>query len=304
MISVSIDYLRAFVAVVEENGFSNAALKLHLSQSAVSTQVRLLEERVGVTLLDRSKRPPRLTEVGRTVLAFGKQLGSTMDDLERYLQEFSSGISGEVRVGAISSISAYLLMPIVFRLLRNSPNLKISVTTQSRSLLYDAVRHSGVDFAVVLSDERPENLSFDVIRSERLCFTVSSKHFLRSKKPLFVKDLRGAPFVHSLEGREYTKMVDRLLDRVGLKDVKLAMRVSNWQSIQEAARAGIGIAVLPKFVIDHDQKRRGTKLYELPVQGVSSHADIMLVEHPHRHFVSPSVTLVKNAFVSSLRGEA
>jgi len=302
MISPSIDHLRAFIAVLEESGFSNAAVKLHLSQSAVSMQVRLLEERIGATLLDRSKRPPRLTEVGRTVLEFGKQLVSTTGDLERYLQEFSSGFSGEVRVGAISSISAYLLVPIVFQLLRNSPNLKISIVAQSRSLLYDAVRHSGIDFAIVLSDEKPEDLAVDVIRREQLCFAVSSKHFLRSKKPVLVKDLKTAPFVHSLEGREYTKMVDRLLARVGLRDVKVAMRVSNWESIQEAARAGVGIAVLPKFVIERLRKQRGTKIYELPVQGVNSHADIMLVENPHRHFVSPSVTLVKNTFVAGLRG--
>jgi DNA-binding transcriptional LysR family regulator len=301
MILVSIEHLRAFIAVFEENGFSNAAGKLHLSQSAVSMQVRLLEERIGATLLDRSKRPPRLTEIGRTVLDFGKQIVNTTGDLERYLHEFSSGISGEVRVGAISSISAYLLVPIVFQLLKKSPNLKISIMAQSRALLYDAVRHSGVDFAIVLSDEKPESLAVEVIRSERLCFAVSSKHFLRSKRSVTIADLKTAPFVHSLEGREYTKMVDRLLQRMGLRDVKVAMRVSNWESIQEAARAGVGIAVLPKFVIERSQEQRGTKIYALPVQGVNSHADIMLVENPHRHFVSPSVTLVKNAFVAGLR---
>ena len=300
MISLSIDHLRAFIAVFEENGFSNAAVRLRLSQSAVSMQVRLLEERIGATLFDRSKRPPQLTQVGRTVLEFGKQLVSTTGDLERYLQEFSSGISGEVRVGAISSISAYLLVPIIFQLLRNSPNLKLSILTQSRSLIYDAVRHSAIDFAIVLSDEKPEDLAVNVLRRERLCFAVSSKHFLRSKRTVTIKDLRTAPFVHSLEGREYTKMVERLLERAGLKDVKVAMRVSNWESIQEAARAGVGIAVLPKFVIERERTQRGRKIYELPVQGVTSHADIMLVENPNRHFVSPSVILVKNAIVSRL----
>jgi DNA-binding transcriptional LysR family regulator len=301
MISLSTDHLRAFIAVVEEGGFSNAAAKLHLSQSAVSMQVQLLEERIGATLFDRSKRPPRLTEVGRTVLAFGKQLVSTTGDLERYLQEFSSGVSGEVRVGAISSISADLLVPIVVQLLKTSPKLKISIMTQSRSLLYDAVRHSRVDFAIVLSDEKPEDLAVDVIRSERLCFAVSSRHFLHAKKTVSVKDLRTAAFVHSLEGREYTKMVERMLQRVGLRDFKVAMRVSNWESIQEAARTGIGVAVLPKFVIDRDRHQQGTRLYELPIEGIDSRADIMVVENPQRHFVSPTVTLVKTAFISGLR---
>ena len=304
MISVSIDHLRAFIAVFEENGFSNAAVKLHLSQSAVSMQVRLLEDRIGATLFDRSKRPPRLTEVGRTVLDFGKQLVSTTGDLERYLQEFSSGISGEVKVGAISSISAYLLMPIVFQFLKKSPNLRFSIMTQSRSLLYDAVRHSEVDFAIVLSDTKPEDLAVTIIRTEPLCFAVSSNHVLRSKRLVTVKDLKTVPFVHSLEGREYTKMVERLLERCDLKDVKVAMRVTSWESLQEAARAGVGVAVLPKFVIERDRRRRGAKIYELPVRGIDLHTDMMLVENPIRHFVSPSVSLVKNSFVSHLSASA
>jgi DNA-binding transcriptional LysR family regulator len=298
MISLSTDHLRAFIAVFDENGFSNAAIKLHLSQSAVSTQVRLLEQRIGSTLFDRSKRPPRLTEVGRTVLNFGKQLVNATGDLERYLQEFSSGVSGEVKVGAISSISAHLLIPIVNRLLQNSPELKISITAQSRSLLYDAVRQSAVDFAIVLSDEKPTNLKVGVLRKERLCFAVSPNHFLRSKRSVTIRDLKAARFVHSLKGREYTKMIERLLEGIGLKDVTVAMRVSNWESIQEAARAGIGIAVLPDFVIERDRKQR--RICELSVKGVDLRADIMLLEDPHRHFVSPSVTIVKDAFVSGL----
>ena len=298
MISVSIDHLRAFIAVVEENGFSNAAEKLHLSQSAVSTQVRLLEDRVGTTLFDRSTRPPQLTDAGRTVLDFGRQLVNTTGALERYLQEFSSGIAGEVRIGAISSISADLLIPIVSKVLRISPDLKISITTQSRSLLYDAVHQSTVDFAIVLSDRKPENLACKLVRSEPLCFAVSPKHFLRSKKVITINDLKTAPFVHSLKGREYTKMIERLLEGIGLKDVKIALRVSNWESIQEAAREGTGIAVLPKFVIDRDRKQ--PSLCELSVKDADLRADIMLVENPHRQFVSPSVLVVKDALISGL----
>jgi LysR family transcriptional regulator, transcriptional activator of the cysJI operon len=299
MISVTTDHLRAFLAVFEENGFANAAEKLHMSQSVVSTRVRLLEDRIGLTLFDRSKRPPKLTEVGRTVLDFGRQLVNTTGDLERYLQEFSSGISGEIKIGAISSISTHLLIPIVSGLLQSSPKLKVSIVTQSRSLLYGAVRQSGVDFAFVLSDVKPENLEVRVIRSERLCLAVSPKSPLQSKKELTIRDLKAAPFVISLPGREYTKMVERLLGGVGLKDINVAMRVSNWESIQEAVRAGIGIAVLPDFVIERDRKQRS--ISELAVKGVNLRANIMLLEHPDRHFVSPNVTFVKEALVSGLR---
>ena len=298
MISLTTDHLRAFLAVFEENGFSNAAEKLHMSQSAVSTQVRLLEDRIGLTLFDRSKRPPKLTEVGQTVLDFSRQLVNKTSDLERYLQELSSGMSGEIKIGTISAISTYLLIPIVFRLLQKSPKLKISILTQSRSLLYEAVRQSGVDFAIVLADKKPENLEVQVIRSEQLCFCVSPTNDLLSKKEVTVKNLKTASFVAPLQGREYTKMIDSLLGEVGLNDVNVAMRVSNWESIQEAVRAGIGIAVLPHFVIEHDRKPQPIR--ELSVKGVNLKANIMLLEHTHRHFVSPSVALVKEALVSGL----
>ena len=298
MISLPTDYLRAFIAVVEEGGFSNAAAKLNLSQSAISTQIAFLEGRVGLKLFDRSKRPPRLTEAGQTVLDFGKQVVNKTSDLERYVQELSSGTSGEVKIGAISGITTHLLLPIIRELLQNSPKLKISILTQSRSLLYEAVRQSAVDFAIVLSDRKPENLDVSVIRSERLCFCVSPRSSLSLKKAITIKDLKTASFVAGLDGREYTKMIERLLGEVGLNDLYVAMRVSNWESIQEAARVGIGIAVLPLFAIDRDRKYR--TINELTVRGVDLKADIMLIEQTHRRFVSPSVALVKNALVSGL----
>jgi LysR family transcriptional regulator, regulator of the ytmI operon len=298
MISLPTDYLRAFIAVVEEGGFSNAAAKLNLSQSAISTQIAFLEGRVGLRLFDRSKRPPRLTEAGQTVLDFGKQVVNKTSDLERYVQELSSGTSGEVKIGAISGITTHLLLPIIRELLQNSPKLKISILTQSRSLLYEAVRQSAVDFAIVLSDRKPENLDVSVIRSERLCFCVSPKSSLGLKKAITIKDLKTASFVAGLDGREYTKMIERLLGEVGLNDLYVAMRVSNWESIQEAARVGIGIAVLPLFAIGRDRKYR--TINELIVRGVDLKADIMLIEQTHRRFVSPSVALVKNALVSGL----
>lgn len=300
MISLSTDHLRTFIAVFEENGFSNAATKLHLSQSAVSTQVGLLEDQIGLKLFDRSKRPPKLTEAGRTVLNFSRQLVNKTGELERYLQELSSGTSGEIKIGAIRSISTYLLLPVVFRLLKKAPKLKISILTQAQSVLYESVRHSGVDFALILSDKKPEDLDVQVLKSERLCFSVSPTHFLRSKKKITIGDLQAASFIVSLQGTEYAKMVERLLGEVGLKDINVAMRVSNWESIQEAVRAGIGIAVLPHFVIESDQKH--PTITELPVKGLNLSADIMLLEHAHGHFVSPSVAFVKNSLISALLG--
>ena len=152
------------------------------------------------------------------------------------------------------------------------------------------MRQSGVDFAIVLSDKKPENLDVQVIRSEQLCFCVSPTNDLRSKKEVTVKNLKTASFVAPLQGREYTKMIDSLLGEVGLSDVNVAMRVSNWESIQEAVRAGLAL----RFCRTLSSSMIGNQpISELSVKGVNLKANIMLLEHTHRHFVSPSVALVK-----------
>jgi DNA-binding transcriptional LysR family regulator len=295
---ISTELLRTFICVSEEKSFSIAGYRLHKSQSSVSTQIKLLEEQLGCKLFDRSAHPPKLTETGGAVLQFAKEFVNRARDLERDLKEFSLGVSGEVRVGTISSISTYLLLPTIGKLLRKFPKLKVSILNQSRSLLFETVRQAGVDFAIVLSDREPENLAVKILKSERLCFVVSPKSGLGSKKRAVLGDLAQAPFVVGLKGSEYTKMIDRLLRELGLKEIHVAIRISNWEGIKEAVRAGIGLAILPRFVVERDLRDR--TITEVFIGKVRLAANIMLLENSHHHSSSTTVSLVKDSLVSGI----
>jgi LysR family transcriptional regulator, transcriptional activator of the cysJI operon len=295
---LSTELLRTFVCVSEEKGFSNAAIKLHKSQSSISTQIKLLEKQLGSKLFDRSEHPPELTEIGRAVLQFAKEFINRTRDLERDLKEFSLGVSGEVRVGTISSISTYLLLPTIGKLLRKFPKLKVSILNQSRSLLFESVRQAAVDFAIVLSDREPENLAVEVLKREQLCFVVSPENPLGSKKHAVLEDLAEAPFVVGLRGSEYAQMIDRLLKQLGLNEIHVSIRISNWEGIKEAVRAGIGLAILPRFVVERDLNDR--TLAEVFVRDVRLRANIMLLENSHRRASSATVSLIRNALVQSI----
>jgi DNA-binding transcriptional LysR family regulator len=295
---LSTELLRTFICVSEEQSFSNAAQKLHKSQSSISTQIKLLEGQLGCKLFDRSEHPPELTEAGNTVLRFAKEFINRTRDLQRDLKEFSLGISGEVRVGTISSISTYLLLPTIGNLLRKFPKLKVSILNQSRSLLFESVRQAAVDFAIVLADREPENLAVNVLKSERLCFVVSPKSPLGSKKHATLGDLAEASFVVGLKGSEYAQMIDRLLRDLGLKEIDVAIRISNWEGIKEAVRAGIGVAILPRFVVERDLRDR--TISEVSVSEIRLEANIMLLENFDRHSSNATVSLVKEALVSGI----
>lgn len=296
---LSTELLRTFICVAQEKSFSNAAFKLHKSQSSISTQIKFLEEQLHVRLFDRSGgHPPELTESGRAALRFAQEFIGRTKDLERILQEFSLGIWGEVKVGTISSISTYLLLPAIARLLRKYPKLTVSILNQSRSLLFESARQAAVDFAIVLADQEPKDLSVRVLKTTELSFVVASNNPFASKKIVLLEEVAKAPFVVGLKGSEYSEMIDRLLAQLGVRQINVAIRISNWEGIKEAVRAGIGFGILPHFVVERELHDR--VLREVRVKNGRLWANIMLLENPRRRLASATVALVKDALVKRI----
>jgi LysR family transcriptional regulator, transcriptional activator of the cysJI operon len=283
--------LSYFVEVCREKGFSQAAAKLQKSQSAVSTQIALLEKDLRLKLFDRSKRPLVLTEAGEVFLDFATEVLSKSKSYERYLSELSSGIAGEVRIGASTSVGTYILPGIISRLLRQFPKLKISLSTQPRSSVVESIRRADVDFGLVLSDRPSEGLSCHTLKTENLCLFVSPSHVLARKRSLNVTGLSTIPFVLGPQGTEYTGMVTRALSHHGLFNYAVAARISNFEGVKEVVQAGVGIGVLPRFMI-RQEIREGT-LNRLKINGFDARADIMHIERL-QHPATPTMQRVKN----------
>jgi DNA-binding transcriptional LysR family regulator len=289
--------LVCFVSVCREKGFSQAAEKLGKSQSAISTQIVMLEKELGVKLFDRSKRPLIITEAGRFFLDFAMDVLNKAESFERYISEISRGIAGEVKIGASTSVGTYILPSILSRLLRGSPKLEISLSTQGRSLVFDSVRRGDVDFGLVLSDRPPEDLSFENLKTERLFLIASPKHPLSQKRGLKAKELSTVPFIVGPKGTEYTEMITRILTNHQLSGYKVVARISHFDGVKELVQSGLGIGLLPEFMVNRDI-RAGT-LDKLRVKGFQATAKLMMVEKPH-HLSTPTVVRVKNILSSAI----
>lgn len=289
--------LECFVTVCRERGFSQAAEKLGKSQSAVSTQIVLLENELGVKLFDRSKRPLLITEAGRFFLDFAADVLNKAESFERYISEMSRGMAGEVRVGASTSVGTYILPPILGRLLRKAPKLDISLSTQGRSQVFDSVRRGDIDFGLVLSDKPPADLSCENLKTERLCLIMSPKHPLRKKKVLKIMDLAVAPFIVGPRGTEYTEMITRILTSHHLAGYKVVARISNFDGVKELVQSGLGIGLLPHFMVRREIQEGA--LAQVKVKNFKPTATIMRVEKLP-HLSTPTVERVKNILSSAI----
>ena len=296
---VTTDYLKTFVAVSECKSFSLAASRVHKSQGAVSTQIAKLEEQARVPLIDRSQRTFKLTEAGELFLAFARETLAKAYEMGKLFEELNLGIKGEVKIGATRSVGIYILPDILSRITREFPRLKLSLLTQSRDPTYEQLKKGELDLAVVLSDTTPAGLVANPLRSEPLCFVISSHHPLAAKRTIALKELDSTPFAVGIKGNEFSDMVDSMLERKGIPIPTNGFTISNLQGRKEAARAGVGVAILPVFAVRNEI--RDGSLKQLVVRGIHLDDTYLMLVEPARKPAKPSVKLIKSILEKNLR---
>ena len=274
--NIDVDNLRTFISLSEEGSFTSSGKSLRKSQSAISLQIAGLERQFGLRLIDRSTRPVKLTEAGRVFLQFSIQLVNQTADLERTMSELAGGILGDVRIGATTSVGAYLLPRIARHLIQTFPKLSITIMCLPQTSVLAAVRTSEVDFAFVLSDKVPGDLKVTTLKKEPLWFVTSPRNAVLKNLPLTMTDLKSVPFILGLKGNQYTGMMESILEERHFPKVPIAMRIGNYEGIKQAVCAGIGVAILPQFTVQNEIRNR--TLVRIRIDGINLNARIMLVE--------------------------
>ena len=273
---IDIDNLRTFISLADTGSFTNSAKSLKKSQSAISLQIAGLERQVGLLLIDRSTRPIKPTEAGQVFLQFSTQIVNQTGDLERTMSELAGGNLGDVRIGATTSVGAYLLPPIARQLLQTLPKLSITIMSLPQTSVLAAVRTSEVDFAFVLSDKVPDDLKVTTLKKEPLWFVTSRGNPILKRLPLTMNDLKSVPFILGLNGNQYTGMIESILEERKFPKVPIAMRIGNYEGIKQAVCAGVGVAILPHFTVQNEI--HNCILVRIRIDGVNLSARIMLVE--------------------------
>lgn len=224
--------LRALVAVADTGGFTRAAERLHLSQSAISHQIRRLEEQAGTALLLRTTRSLRLTEDGENFLRHARQILAAQDALSRRFQR--SSIAGAVRFGVPENFMGARLPALLAQFAHLFPAVRLDVTVGTYLDLQKLVAADALDLAVVmaLADGQDDTA---VLRRTR--FVWAAAHDFRHDGALPLA-FAPAPCMHRQVG------VDAL-DGAGL-DWRVAFSSPSQQGLRAAVLAGLAITALPQ----------------------------------------------------------
>jgi LysR family hydrogen peroxide-inducible transcriptional activator len=247
---MEIHQLRYFVAVAEEGNFSRAAAKVRVAQPSLSQQIRKLEAEIGQPLFDRLPRSVVLTEAGRCLLDYARQILASIGDARRCVDELKGTIAGDVAVGAIPTIAPYVLPELVVTFQKHYPDVTLHIVEDVTAVITRRVEAGELDVALASTCQRTPTLRVERLGEEPLLALVPEGHALAKQTMITLDDLKSQRFLLLHEMHCLSQQVHHLLESRRL-DPEVALAGSQLSTIANMVAAGIGVSIVPNMMIKH-----------------------------------------------------
>ncbi|EKX64920.1 LysR family transcriptional regulator [Streptomyces ipomoeae] len=236
--------LEYFVAVAEEQNFTRAAERVHISQSGVSAQIRQLERELGAELFDRSARTATLTVAGKAALEHARAALAAAGAVGQAVGEVADLIRGRLTVGMVIGCTLTPLFDALSAFHRAHPGVEISLLEDNSDRLIEGVRAGTVDLALIgTATATPNGLNALTIISERLVVAVPAGHPLAKQRRVTLRELVTYPIVCMPSGTGLRTVFDRACAAQSLQPA-IALQASAADAIADLAARGLGVAIL------------------------------------------------------------
>jgi DNA-binding transcriptional LysR family regulator len=239
-------HLRYFIRVAEEENVSRAALKLHVSQPALSRQIRDLEDELGFLLFERSARAVHLTDAGRAFLIEARAVLQRSEDAVKVARSIATGESGELHVGYAPSLTARILPPTLRAFQAELPKVRARLHDFSTEEMLAGLRAGSlqVAFLVRLTPAMLRGLRFAELTRDSICLAVAPKHPLAARRTVTLAEVAREPLI-SYTRKDYPDAHENLLALfAGIKSKpRIVEEHDSVSSLIAAVESGTGVAV-------------------------------------------------------------
>jgi DNA-binding transcriptional LysR family regulator len=284
------DQLRSLVIVVESKSFSAAARRLNLSQPAVSVQIRELEKRFGVALVERLGKQIHATPPGRDLIDAARRVLQACEDAEAVMRRYRQGWMGRVRIGTTNSALTHLLPPVLRELSMDYPGIELHVTNLPTPESADSIRQSRIDLAIVTLPVAKSQLKITPLLTESMVAIIPSAWdgipdsvtpAYAVRQPLLMEHTRAA-----LPG-----LIMEWVQSEGVAP-RVPMHLGTLEALKSAAAANLGMAIIPEMVLDGRERNLVVRKLRPPLKRT-----IALIEH-HSKEPSAALDIVRKALLA------
>lgn len=270
--------LKYLVAVADTHHFGHAAERCFVSQPTLSGQIKKLEEELGVTLFERTKRSVETTPLGEAIVAQAKRVLEQADALRQLAQSHQDPLVGLLRMGAIPTLSPYLMPLILKPLKKQYPQIKLVLSEELTDTLLTRLGKHEIDAVLLATPVDDPNLESMPLFDEPFWFVHPRNHPLSKKKKIVQADLDGADLLLLTEGHclaEQAMEVCHLRER-GVQSDMADLRAASLETLLQLVAAGYGSTLLPALALKTASARdRG--LIARPLQLPDTYRQVSLV---------------------------
>jgi DNA-binding transcriptional LysR family regulator len=265
MRGLNLDQLAAFADVIERGSFSAAAQHLNLTQPAISLQIKQLEQRLGVRLVERVGRRATPTAAGSDLLAHIRRIDGAVAGAMAAMAFHASGVVGHVRLATGATPCIYLLPAVLRDLRKRFPSLEITVSTGNTPQILNLLEENAIDIAFVTrpaAGRIPKRVfqATPVVEDEIVAIFPSGD--ARIPASLTPAAVAGLPLVLDEPGAASRAIVDGWFARAGVMP-KPATELGNVEAIKKLVGAGLGCGLLPRMAVVGNEKRDGLQMRSL-----------------------------------------
>lgn len=253
MRGLNLDQLRTFAAIAEQKSFSAAAAQLGVTQPAVSLQVRQLEKRFGVKLIERVGRRVAPTAAGTEFLVHARGIEAALAAATDAMVPHAAGTAGRVRIGTGATACIYLLPPMLRDLRHRFPALDIVVSTGNTPEIVRAVEENRIDLALVTLPVGGRILDVRPVLDDE--FVVLAPRRMKLPREITALELRRLPLMLYEPGATTRRLIDEWSMASGVAFQPI-MELGSVEAMKELIGAGLGCGILPRMALRRQRESK------------------------------------------------
>ena len=273
------NHLRVFSAIAAEGTFTAAARRLAVSQPAVSKQLGELEASVGLLLFDRLPRGVRLTEAGEVLARHAERIFEVEAAAEADLAALAGLTHGRLRVGASTTIGAYLMPQLFGEFRRRHGSIDLELEIANTESIVQLLAAGALDLALTEGFVPGGALQAEPVRTDALVVIVAPEHAWAQARRTTLRELAKAPFIARERGSGTRDVVQAALAERGVA-VEPVMSLGSTEAIKNAVVAGLGVAMVSRLTVEVELATG--RLVEVTVPGLKVQRALHLLTHQHR----------------------
>lgn len=238
--------LQVFATVARLLSFTKAAESLHMTQPAVTFQIRQLEGYLNTRLFDRTHNRISLTEAGEVVKEYADRIILLYNEMDNEVRTLTGDIQGPLIVGASTTIGEYFIPGIVGAYQSNFPDVKVRLHVANTNGIIRMVENNEIDIGIVEGPVNNKNLTTEVVWDDELVVVCAKDHPLSNKPDVSIEDITAYPFIGREEGSGTREVVEEYLNASGLdvEQLDIIMEFGSPESIKNVVAAGLGVSII------------------------------------------------------------